>query len=82
MHDNVIIIIIFQREQCGASCGRHSSCQQRIIQSVTDFDKNVASDSLFFHIAKVCFAQCSTSRLALGSPGCSSVVRHHAQNTL
>ena len=23
-------------------------------------------------IAKVCFAQCSTSRLALGSPGCSS----------
>ena len=24
-------------------------------------------------IAKVCFAQCSTSRLALGSPGCSFV---------
>ena len=33
-------------------------------------------------IAKVCFAHCSTSRLALGSPGCrSSFVRHHAQNT-
>ena len=34
-------------------------------------------------IAKVCFAHCSTSRLALGSPGCLSsfVVRHHAQNT-
>ena len=32
----------------------------------------------FVFIAKVCFAQCSTSRLALGSPGWS-VVRHHAQ---
>ena len=30
-------------------------------------------------IAKVCFAQRSTSRLALGSPGWS-VGRHHAQN--
>ena len=35
------------------------------------------------HIAKVCFAHWSTSRLALGSPGCrrSSFVCHHAQNT-
>ena len=34
-------------------------------------------------IAKVCSAHCSTSRLALGSPGCrrSSFVCHHAQNT-
>ena len=31
--------------------------------------------------AKVCFAQCSTSRLALGSPGCCRC-RHHAQNSI
>ena len=41
----------------------------------------------FWHllaIAKVCFTQWSTSRLALGSPGCRSFVvcRHHAQNIL
>ena len=28
-------------------------------------------------VAKVCFAHCSTSRLALGSPGCCSVVRSY-----
>ena len=28
----------------------------------------------YFFIAKVCFAQCSTSWLALGSPGCCSFV--------
>ena len=32
-------------------------------------------------IAKVCFAQCSTSRLALGSPGWL-VGCHHAQNSI
>ena len=42
-------------------------------------------ESFVASFAKVCFAQCSTSRLALGSPGCSFVCRrrrHHAQNTL
>ena len=35
-------------------------------------------------IAKVCLVHCSTSRLALGSPGCLFVRRrrrHYAQNT-
>ena len=31
--------------------------------------------------ARVCSVHCSTGRLALGSPGCLFVVRHHAQNT-
>ena len=35
-------------------------------------------------IAKVCFAQCSTSKLAVGSPGCRRHLcrRHHAQNSI
>ena len=38
--------------------------------SLVDLFPGCIWSNLYFCIAKVCFAQCSMSRLALGSPGC------------
>ena len=40
-----------------------------IVKSTIDHDASGIMETLL-DIAKVCFAHCSTSRLALGSPGC------------
>ena len=58
--------------------------QKRVTNKNFDTILNHLKGHLQVHvcIAKVCFAQCSTRRLALGSHGCCccSFGRHHAQN--
>ena len=70
-----------QNSQKGVALGKSSVLLASF--SPTSSYISTSGDFLNSIIAKVCFAQCSTSRLALGSPGClfgRSVGRHHAQN--
>ena len=84
------------RGRCGAiNFYEDQPCFLTVVDSIQSHPSGEGSCSWFLcskdmnncsnNFAKVCFAQCSTSRLALGSPGCSFVCRrrrNHAQNTL
>ena len=59
------------KTECSWSLSYLSLCEFNTRPSWIGYFKRV--------FAKVCFAQCSTSRLALGSPGCCCCC-HHAQN--
>ena len=52
------------------------------MSSISSISSMSSISPIIWIIAKVCFAHWSTSRLALGSPGCSFVRRrHHDQHT-
>ena len=68
------------------STARHMRVQQKGVFKTIRFDLTLVISTWSLGpklIAKVCFAQCSTSRLDLGSPGCLFVCSSsHSQNTL
>ena len=72
--------VIFQKDAFGEKLMDKFQKMSKVHQHkrIKDLDpdpkfKMKLSTSIPHNVAKVCFAQCSTSRLALGSPGCSFV---------